>query len=145
MKGGKPGYFPSFDLVPHPVPYSLYDPWGAMKGKTEEEKAKGRLVESAHRPSANAGRRRRAAPHRGRRVFFLSSVGRRSVADGLPRCSPRAVNNGRLAMIGLFGFIAEGQVPGSVPFLKGIIPFYDGDVMQPFVKSVFTYTGQTLV
>jgi len=93
MKGGKPGYFPTFDLVPHPVPLNLYDPWGVMKGKSEEQKAKGRLVE---------------------------------------------INNGRLAMIGLFGFVAEGQVPGSVPLLKGVIAPYAGDVMQPFVNNVFT-------
>ena len=28
-KGGKPGYFPTFDLVPHPVPLNLWDPFGA--------------------------------------------------------------------------------------------------------------------
>merc|ERR1719454_419361 len=92
-KGGKPGYFPTFDMVPHPVPFNLYDPWKVMADKTEEQKAKGRLVE---------------------------------------------INNGRLAMLGLFGFVSEAQVPGSVPFLKGIIPAYDGDVMQPFVSNVFT-------
>jgi len=32
------------------------------------------------------------------------------------------INNGRLAMIGLMGFLAEGAVPGSVPALKGLIP-----------------------
>ena len=42
------------------------------------------------------------------------------------------VNNGRLAMIGLFGFLAEAKVPGSVPFLKGVIPSYAGDFMAPF-------------
>jgi len=42
------------------------------------------------------------------------------------------VNNGRLAMIGIFGFLAEGAVPGSVPLLKGIIPSYTGNVMIPF-------------
>ena len=41
-------------------------------------------------------------------------------------------------MIGLFGFVAEGQVPGSVPLLKGVIAPYAGDVMQPFVNNVFT-------
>ena len=92
MKGGKPGYFPTFDLLPHPVPYNLYDPWGVMKSKSEEEKAKGRLVE---------------------------------------------INNGRLAMIGLFGFLSEAQVPGSVPLLKGVIPAYAGDVMAPFATNVF--------
>ena len=33
------------DKLPHPVPYNLYDPWGVMADKTEEQKAKGRLVE----------------------------------------------------------------------------------------------------
>jgi hypothetical protein len=100
MKGGKPGYYPTFDLLPHPVPFNLYDPWNVMADKTEAQKAKGRLVE---------------------------------------------INNGRLAMIGLFGFVAEAQVPGSVPFLKGIIPAYSGDVMQPFVNNVFTTYGTPLV
>lgn len=56
MRGGKPGYFPSFDLVPHPVPFNLYDPFGSIakkrgidealgKGSTEESLAQGRLKE----------------------------------------------------------------------------------------------------
>lgn len=44
----------------------------------------------------------------------------------------KEINNGRLAQIGIFGFIAESKVPGSVPFLDGIIKPYAGDVMQPF-------------
>ena len=46
------------------------------------------------------------------------------------------VNNGRLAQIGLFGFLAESQVPGSVPGLAtvGIRP-YDGDIMAPFAAN----------
>jgi len=99
MKGGKPGYFPTFDLVPHPVPFNLYDPWGVMKTKTEEEKAKGRLVE---------------------------------------------INNGRLAMLGLFGFLSESVVPGSVPFLKGVIPAYAGEVMAPFTKNIFDNAAMSL-
>ena len=46
------------------------------------------------------------------------------------------VNNGRLAMIGLFGFLSEGKVPGSVPFLKGVIPHYNGEVMAPFTTDI---------
>lgn len=42
------------------------------------------------------------------------------------------LNNGRLAMIGLFGFVSEAKIPGSVPFLKGVIPAYSGDFMAPF-------------
>ena len=33
-------------------------------------------------------------------------------------------------MLGIFGFLAEGKVEGSVPALKGIIPHYGGEVMQ---------------
>jgi hypothetical protein len=42
------------------------------------------------------------------------------------------INNGRLAQIGIFAFLSEAKVPGSVPFLKGIIPEYAGEVMKPF-------------
>jgi hypothetical protein len=88
MRGGKPGYFPTFDQLPHPVPFNLFDPFGFSKKATPEKKAKGLLAE---------------------------------------------VNNGRLAMIGLMGFLSEAKVPGSVPGLAtvGIRP-YDGDVMAPF-------------
>merc|ERR1712161_182972 len=44
------------------------------------------------------------------------------------------VNNGRLAMIGIFGFMAADAVPGSVPILDRFniaIP-YDGQIMAPF-------------
>lgn len=43
------------------------------------------------------------------------------------------VNNGRLAMIGLFSLLAESAVPGSVPFLDQFdFPRYAGNVMVPF-------------
>lgn len=100
MKGGKPGYFPTFDMLPHPVPYNLYDPWGWSKSRTEEAKAKGRLVE---------------------------------------------INNGRLAMLGIFGFLSEAKIPGSVPFLKGVVTPYAGDFMAPLTENAFTLNGHTLV
>lgn len=42
------------------------------------------------------------------------------------------LNNGRLAQIGIMGFLAADKVPGSVPALNGIAIPYDGDVMAPF-------------
>mmetsp|Transcript_26802 Transcript_26802/g.38306 ORF Transcript_26802/g.38306 Transcript_26802/m.38306 type:complete len:253 (-) Transcript_26802:195-953(-) len=47
------------------------------------------------------------------------------------------INNGRLAMLGIFGFISEGATEGAVPALKGVISHYDGDVMAPFADSIF--------
>jgi hypothetical protein len=90
MRGGKPGYFPTFDMLPHPVPYNLYDPFGWSAGASDEKKAKGLLAE---------------------------------------------VNNGRLAMIGLMGFLTEAKVPGSVPALTGLVKPYAGDVMAPFAAD----------
>jgi hypothetical protein len=109
MRGGKPGYFPPFNmpkgtkgqsgvgtledseglpLLPHPVPLNLYDPFGFNKNKSDEWKAKKLQIE---------------------------------------------VNNGRLAMIGLMSLLSEGAVPGSVPALKGLIPASgEINVMSPF-------------
>jgi len=87
MRGGKPGYFPSFKEIPHPVPLNLFDPFGFTKKLSEEQKAKKLNIE---------------------------------------------INNGRLAMLGLFSFVSEARVPGAVPALAGKIKPYDGDIMGPF-------------
>jgi len=42
------------------------------------------------------------------------------------------INNGRLAMIGIFGFLAADVVPGSVPAIEGFAHPYEGNVMAPF-------------
>jgi hypothetical protein len=42
------------------------------------------------------------------------------------------VNNGRLAMIGLFSLLASSKLDGSVPLLTGVLPAYDGKIMAPF-------------
>merc|ERR1712008_233039 len=86
MRGGKPGYMPTFSANVHPSPLNLWDPFGYTKKLTEEQKAKKLNAE---------------------------------------------VNNGRLAMIGLFGFLSAAKVPGSVPALT-FIPAYTGDLMAPF-------------
>jgi len=44
------------------------------------------------------------------------------------------INNGRLAMLGIMGFLSEQTVEGSVPFLSGVVPHYDGQVMAPFTR-----------
>eukprot|EP00553_Chaetoceros_curvisetus_P000147 CAMPEP_0204625986 /NCGR_PEP_ID=MMETSP0717-20131115/11568_1 /ASSEMBLY_ACC=CAM_ASM_000666 /TAXON_ID=230516 /ORGANISM="Chaetoceros curvisetus" /LENGTH=239 /DNA_ID=CAMNT_0051641783 /DNA_START=190 /DNA_END=909 /DNA_ORIENTATION=- len=90
MRGGKPGDFPNFtdsDLIPHPVPLNLFDPFGFSAKKTEEQKAEGLIKE---------------------------------------------LNNGRLAQIGIIGFLAEQKVEGAVPLLKGVVPHYAGEPMAPF-------------
>jgi len=45
------------------------------------------------------------------------------------------INNGRLAMLGIFGFISADAVPGSVPALSGIAIPYDGNSMAPFSEN----------
>jgi hypothetical protein len=42
------------------------------------------------------------------------------------------INNGRLAQLGIFGFLCEQTIPGSVPLLSGIVKPYAGEVMAPF-------------
>jgi len=91
MRGGTPGAYPKFsdypELLPHPVPLNLYDPFGLSKNKSEEKKAEGLIKE---------------------------------------------LNNGRLAMIGIIGFLSEQKLEGSVPLLKGLVAHYDGEPMAPF-------------
>merc|ERR1719148_585544 len=45
MRGGKPGYFPTFKSAPHPVPLNLFDPLGFTKNFSPEKKAEKLNVE----------------------------------------------------------------------------------------------------
>merc|ERR1712087_606607 len=55
----------------------------------------------------------------------------------------REIQNGRLAMIGLFSLISEAKVPGSVPALAGLIKPYSGQVMAPFNVADANLPGVT--
>ena len=48
------------------------------------------------------------------------------------------LNNGRLAMLGIFGFLCADTIPGSVPALNDIAIPYSGDPMIPF-QGQFSY------
>jgi len=45
MRGGIPGKFPSFDELPHPVPFNLYDPFKLNSKKSREKLDKSLLAE----------------------------------------------------------------------------------------------------
>jgi len=49
------------------------------------------------------------------------------------------INNGRAAMLGIFGFLSAQCAEGSVPALTGVVPAYDGEPMAPFVTN---YLGE---
>merc|ERR1719384_1676256 len=48
------------------------------------------------------------------------------------------INNGRLAMLGIFSFLVADKIEGAVPGLKSIASPYSGDVMNPF-EGQFSY------
>lgn len=91
MRGGIPGKYPDFsgnpELILHPVPFNLFDPFKLSSKRSAEDKEAGLIKE---------------------------------------------INNGRLAMIGIMGFLAEQKLDGAVPLLKGLVPHYDGEPMAPF-------------
>ena len=45
------------------------------------------------------------------------------------------INNGRLAMLGIIGFLSAQVAPGSVPALVGVVKPYAGQVMAPFAPD----------
>jgi len=53
------------------------------------------------------------------------------------------INNGRLAMLGIFAFLSADKIPGSVPALKDIAIPYDGDIMAP-LQADFSFFSDAL-
>jgi hypothetical protein len=41
VNGGVPGKYPTFEDIPHPVPFNLYDPFGLSKNRSDEAKGRG--------------------------------------------------------------------------------------------------------
>ena len=112
---------------PHPVPFELYDPFNLSKNASEEKKAKGATARPPRPPA-------RPVPPC---ALPLPPPARPLATSSPPPAVPRAglvteINNGRLAMLGIMGFMAEAAVPGSVPALMGRIAPYSGECMAPF-------------
>lgn len=47
------------------------------------------------------------------------------------------INNGRLAQLGIFGFLCEQTIPGSVPALSSIVSPYSGDMIAGKAFTLF--------
>lgn len=72
----------------------------------------------------------------GRHPSFQGNPTKRSEKD-LADGRIKEINNGRLAMIGIMGFVSSSSVQGSVPFLDGInVPAYEGNFWAPFEREL---------
>jgi len=106
MRGGKPGFFPPFK-----APKGL-----GYKGIPTDDEGNALLP---HPVPLN--------------LFDPLGFSKNKTEEQKARGLQVEINNGRLAMIGLMGFLAEGAIPGSVPALKGLIPASGAvNVMSPF-------------
>ncbi|KAL3905601.1 MAG: hypothetical protein SGARI_004378, partial [Bacillariaceae sp.] len=65
-------------------------------------------------------------------LFDPFGMSKNKSADSKARGLLAETNNGRLAMLGIFGFLCEQTIPGSVPILTGIVKPYSGECMAPF-------------
>jgi len=68
-------------------------------------------------------------------LFDPFGLSKKASAEKKARGLNVEINNGRLAMIGVVGFMSESKVPGSVPALTGKISAYAGDYMAPFATD----------
>jgi len=79
-------------------------------------------------PSFNGG----GIPHPAPDLFDPLGFSKNKTPEQKERGLLIELNNGRLAQIGIMGFVSEAKVPGSVPVLSGLVPAYSGETMAPF-------------
>mmetsp|Transcript_35137 Transcript_35137/g.81243 ORF Transcript_35137/g.81243 Transcript_35137/m.81243 type:complete len:83 (-) Transcript_35137:247-495(-) len=72
-------------------------------------------------------------------ILFMFNYQNKKMTEETKEKRLRAeINNGRLAMLGIFGFLCADTIPGSVPALANIAIPYDGNCMVPF-EGQFSY------
>ena len=116
MRGGKPGYFPTFDEMVHPVPLNLWDPFGFTSKMTPERKEKALLAEINNGRLAQIG------------IFGMISASKGLKVRSLHHPAPYAP--GCLRSSSTLRLV---QVPG-LDSIAGIKP-YAGEVMAPFTAA----------
>jgi hypothetical protein len=110
MRGGKPGFFPSFQVTSgskpaiHPLPLDLFDPFGLSKKASPEKKAKGLLAEINNGRLAMLG--------------IIAFMAEARVPGAVP---------------GLVGKVTPYSGECMAPFAAG-------DVSLPFVSEMLKYT-----
>jgi hypothetical protein len=115
MRGGKPGYFPPFN----PEKYK------GAEGETIGDSPNPFPLPSLYDPWGQFYKKGGAMPIPGSQPMLSE--------EAIQRGRLVEINNGRLAMIGIFGFLAEEKIPGAVPALAGLVKPFSGNVMGPFV------------
>ncbi|KAH8064486.1 chlorophyll A-B binding protein [Aureococcus anophagefferens] len=100
---------------------------GYLAGSTELVSARTRSSVRGYEPGLTPPEQWDAIPLYGKlQIIVLDSPEKKA------RGRLAEINNGRLAMLGIFSILSEAGAPGSVPALQGLIPAYDGNVMIPF-------------
>jgi len=66
-------------------------------------------------------------------LFDPFNFSKRATEEAKARGRIVEINNGRLAMLGIFGFVSADCVPGSVPLLTDIAIPYAGNIMEPLL------------
>merc|ERR1719221_707990 len=107
MRGGKPGYFPTFNEIPHPVPFNLFDPFGFTKDLSDEEKANKLKIEINNGRLAMLG--------------LMSLVSEAKVPGAVPALAG-LIKPYDGEVMSPFSAV-DGNLPGVTTMLEGIKPF----------------------